>query len=81
MARYFLISQVGEATEATVYQFSDKKELGLFIEDASEDGKPEFVDLVELEVSPDPADWDGYLIIRGEIVKPKERKVVTEWEF
>jgi len=78
MARYFVVYQ--DDKESTTLCFNSKKELSEFI-DEYDDEKPTFVALEELQEQRDPAYWHGLLIIKGDVVTPKPKEVVKEWEF
>ncbi len=84
MSRYFVIYQ--DDKEATVECFTTKRELADFIDEGNpelgnEDGSPIFVDLEMVNENRDPCYWGGYLIIKGDVVVPKPKEVVKEWEF
>ena len=80
---YFMIYQ--DSKEATVLRFETKKDLSDFIKDYANfeelGEEPNFIDLNTLNKDSDPCYWGGYLIIKGNLIIPKAKKVVQEWEF
>jgi len=75
---YFLIYQDDE--EATVKRVTEK-ELKEMLKEMIEN-EEEVIFLKKIE-STDPAYWEenAYLLIKGEIIVPKPKEVVTEYEI